>query len=146
MTNKFDFGAFRVRWISLRSNALVRSSLESEGFRCFDLRPSSSKNDFLEALRVCFVLQCDVKCLTSWDSASDFLWESLMEQPSNKVAIFWHGTNGLLDGGLQFFTDCLEFLGGVAEIAERQEQTVDCHPVLLRIVLLGEGVNFHDVD
>jgi hypothetical protein len=83
-----------------------------------------------------------IASVKKWDAAADLLWQQLMEQTAKRVAVVWENADAMFDGRLQLLFDCIEFLSDVGRIAERQEVTVDNHPVLLRIVLFGNGDNF----
>lgn len=144
--SKHNIGTFRVACVASTSADVLRTDLETAGFACYVLDSSSiiDKESFLGRLSHGFELSDDSSYrLTSWDATADLLWQKLMEQPKYKVAIMWRDAHLMLDGRLQLLLDCLEFLLGVAETVERQDVTADCHPVFLRVVLIGEGPNFY---
>lgn len=143
--SQHEIGTFRVSCIASRYEETLRTDLERAGFACYwlDSHCITDKESFLKELsRGCGLSVDPAIKLTSWDATADLLWQGLMEQPKNKVAIIWRNANVMLDGKLQLLLDCLEFLQGVAETVEKQEVTVDCHPVLVRVVLMGDGPNF----
>jgi RNAse (barnase) inhibitor barstar len=143
---KHDIGTFRVVCLASTSGDILRADLDTAGFACYFLDSSSiiDKESFFEQLSHGCELSIDSsKRLTSWDAASDLLWQKLMEQSKDKVAIIWRDAHLMLDGRLQLLLDCLEFLLGVAEMVERQEVTPDSHPVFLRVILIGEGTNYY---
>jgi hypothetical protein len=142
---EYDSESFRIRWISTTSVHLQKRNLQNEGYVCFDLGPCMTKNEFLESLRCSLALPCSESSLTSWDSAADFFWQAMMEQPGTKVAIIWDSVDLLVDSKLALLTKCLEFLVSVAEVVERPEFSSDCHPVLVQIYLVGEGSNFPSI-
>ena len=143
--SKNDIGTFRVACISSVSMDILRADLSAAGFDCYflDSNHIRNKESFLgELAKACSLNHDPTVALTSWDAASDILWQRLMEQPKGKVAVIWRDAHLLLDGRLQLLLDSLELLLGVADIVERQEATLECHPVLLRVVLTGQGCNF----
>lgn len=138
-------GVFRVRCLDANSESLLHADLHAAGYTCYFLEASAmrDKTSFLaELCHGCHLAHKPGHPLTSWDVAADLLWQQLMEQPRSKAAIVWWDAHLLLEHRLSLLLDGLEFLQGVAESAERQRPSADCHPVLLRIVLLGEGPNF----
>ncbi|MCA8984768.1 MAG: hypothetical protein KDA76_13470 [Planctomycetaceae bacterium] len=144
--SKHGSGTFRVACLKARSEDVLHAELHEAGFTCYFLESHAitDSDSFLEELcHGCHLSHPPGVKLTSWDAAADLLWQRIMEQPQSRVAIVWWDAHLLLDGRLQLLLDCLEFLQGVGEVTEHQAESLDCHPVLLRVVLLGEGPNFH---
>jgi hypothetical protein len=138
-------GAFRISCISSSSGTRLKDKLRSEGFGIYSFDSASicDKPSLLQALKECFSLEIPQgSSLTSWDAFSDLVWQQLMEQPSNRVVLFWENAHSMLNGRLGLMLDALEVLQSVGDTVEKQEKDDECHPVLLRIVLEGMGPNF----
>ncbi len=133
-------GYFRVVCVSSYSWDEVNSSLRSQGFVLYNLESEGivDKKSLLRNLVQSFELVLpDNDPLTSWDAASDLLWQVLMDGTANQVALLWKDSQKMLESNLQLFLNAIEFFQGVAETVERQENTTDTHSVLFRIVAFG---------
>lgn len=140
-----DLGSFRTVCVSADSEPTVRAHLETQGFRTYSLDPSEivSKSSLLASLADCIgITDRASNGWSSWDATTDFIWQVLMERPDNRVAILCNHANVMTANQLQLFLDGLEMLYALADTLERQETTADTHPVLLRIVIFGEGRSF----
>jgi len=133
-------GAFRIVCAPSSSAGGLRTDLREAGFESYFLDSTVivDKHSFLAELQCkCRLDMLPGSKLTSWDAASDLLWQQLMAQSSIKAVIVWENAQVMLEGRLQLLLNCLELLLSVAELTERQDQSADLHPVMLRIVLLG---------
>jgi RNAse (barnase) inhibitor barstar len=140
-----SIGSFRAACVCSGSVSSVQASLEKQGFRPYVFESSSvhDKNSLLSALVKCLSLtEYANNGLSSWDAASDVIWQVLTERPENRVALLWNHADVMVAEQLQLFLYALEMLYAVSDTLERQETIAGCHPVLLRIVLFGEGRSF----
>lgn len=138
-------GSFRAVCVSVASLPTVRANLEAQGFRAsvLDSTGVDNKAALLAALADCFgATDYANNGLSSWDAASDLIWQELMDRPDKRVALMWNHADVMIANHLQLFLDGLEMLYALGDTLERQETTADTHPVLLRIVVFGEGRNF----
>lgn len=140
-----QLGAFRVVCAANTSITAVRSVLVTQGFRVLTLRSAGIKDkaSLLSAFVDCFELRnFGTNPLSSWDAASDLIWQSLVEMPENKVGVLWLDVDQIISTQLQLFVDGLELLQVIGGEVERQKTTSNSHPVLLRIIALGVGDSF----
>jgi hypothetical protein len=131
-------GSFRTVCASGGSPSTFRASLETQGFRAYVLDSAGVDNKLalLAALAECFGINDYAdSALSSWDAASDVIWQALMERSDQRVAILWHHADVMIANQLQLFLHGLEILYALGDTLERQEVTTDTHPVLLRIVI-----------
>lgn len=138
-----SLGTFRNVCLSAHSEGALIAGLTQYKANIYsiDLEKVADKGLFLDALGKAFNFPTKI---TNWDAASDLVWEKLIESTANQAALIFRNSQTLLNNNLQLFLDVLEFLFGVAEIIEREKKSSDTHPVLLRIILLGDGPNFPD--
>jgi hypothetical protein len=138
-------GSFRALCISTNSLNAVRLSLESQQFRTYllDTAGVNDKASLLQAIVGCFRPPASApEGLSSWDAAPDLVWQTLMERPEGRVALLWLHADHMLAERLQLVLDSLEMLEYLGNSLERQKLGRGCHPVIFRIVLLGEGTCF----
>jgi hypothetical protein len=138
-------GSFRTVCVSAASLPTVRADLETQGFMTYvlDSVGVDNKAALLAALADCFAItEYANHGLSSWDAASDVIWQVLMERPDKHIALMWNHADMMIANHLQLFLDGLEMLYALGSTLERQEATADTHPVLLRIVVFGEGRSF----
>jgi hypothetical protein len=137
-----NVGGFRAVCVSSSSFTIVQASLEAMGFRTYILESQHvhDKETFIQALATCFDFEYSGRPV--WDAASDLMWQSLIAQPNNRAAVLWKDCGSMIENDLQLFLDGFELLCMLGHSIERQELTSDCHPILLRIVVFGEGKSF----
>lgn len=139
------FGTFRVVCISSSSWEEVELSLSSRGcdLYFFESEGVVDKHTFLECLLRSFQIPTPTHgAVTSWDAASDLLWQSFMQRPAYQVVLFWRDSQKIIEMRLQLFLDALQFFQDLADTVESQVNSEDTHPVLFRLIAFGEGLNF----
>lgn len=137
-----EIGSFRVVCVSSSSRAAAIAKLEEMGFFCGYVLSGSAipdRKSMLAAISKCFELE---KPVSSWDVLSDLMWEALMQRPHRRIALFWHDADVMVSKNLQLFLDALDVLDALGEVCESQEITSCTHPVIVRIVALGDGLSF----
>lgn len=140
-----DLGSFRVVCISSSCRENAELSLKSRGFHIYTLEGKEIVDK--HSLMGCIVQSLHIPMpenepLTSWDAASDLVWQVLMERTENRIAMFWHDSDVFINSNLQLYIDSLQFFHEIAESVERQVDSNGTHPVLFRIVAFGRGENF----
>jgi len=140
-----SLGSFRAVCVSSASLRSVSDNLEVQGFRAYaiDSTGVDNKTSLLAALADCFGLMDHfTKGSSSWDAASDLIWQALIERREKRVALLWEHADAMIASETQLFLDALEMLYALGDTLERHEASADYYPVLLRIVLFGEGRSF----
>ena len=122
----------------------LRKALPKAGFAVYTLTPSHGVGE--EALFAWLVDAFRTKEfypdeISTWDGLSDVIWQALQGRPEQRVALIWRDADVIMATQLQLFLDALELLHHVADTV-REATRGNVHPVVLRIVLLGTGLNF----
>jgi hypothetical protein len=142
-----DVGTFRTVCVSTGSFHVLKANLDLMGFALysFDSKPVHDSPTFLRELARCFgILDPGAKKIRSWDGASDLIWQELMARPEKRAAILIRDAHVLVGRRMQVLLDALDVLFALADSVEKQKVTAGTHPVLLRIVLIGDGPSFPD--
>ena len=140
-----SLGSFHVVCISSVCIRALLSGLEEQEFKNYtlDLAGADSKASLLAALAASFgITSSGSSGLSNWDAAGDLIWQVLMERPERRVAFLLNDADVMIRDHLQLFLDLLEFIHNLCNTLERHSMGKDSHPVLLRVVLLGEGPGF----
>jgi hypothetical protein len=119
---------------------VLQEVLAREGFRIYPLDGSTicDKRSLFEAFRRDMPLSPPLLLVNLiWDALADSLGGGLAGQPEERAAILWLDADRMLNGNLSLLTEAVEVIVG-----EAQNLLSPPHPVILRVFLLGDGINF----
>ena len=131
--------------IGTRSLPRLRSELENQGFRVYEIEGSSISNEasflkiFSTAVPFAVYSPGDSGPVLNWDAFCDCLWGGLKGQPDERVALLWLSADKLLAGHLTLLVEAVECISG-----EAQNLLGPDHPIVLQVYLVGDGANFPD--